>query len=62
MLVQYGRRGDGASGIVTSVETAIREGRLAAPKYTTFPLARAADALKLMAARKVVGKVVLTTH
>jgi DNA-binding transcriptional MocR family regulator len=30
MLAQYGRRGDGASGIVTSVETAIREGRLAA--------------------------------
>jgi len=30
ILAQYGRRGDGASGIVTSVETAIREGRLAA--------------------------------
>jgi DNA-binding transcriptional MocR family regulator len=30
MLAQYGRRGDGASGIVTSVETAIREGRLVA--------------------------------
>src|SRR5437773_2528681 len=30
IVVQYGIRGDGASGIVTSVETAIREGRLGA--------------------------------
>src|SRR2546428_2550610 len=30
ILAQYGIRGDGASGIVTSVETAIREGRLGA--------------------------------
>ena len=30
ILAQYGIRGEGASGIVTSVETAIREGRLAA--------------------------------
>src|SRR5947209_17280752 len=30
ILAQYGIRGEGASGIVTSVETAIREGRLGA--------------------------------
>jgi NADPH2:quinone reductase len=36
-------------------------GRLRPHISATFPLARAADALKLMAARKVTGKVVLTT-
>lgn len=36
------------------------EGRLKPHISETFPLARAADALKLMAARKVTGKVVLT--
>jgi len=38
------------------------EGRLKPHVSETFPLARAADALKLMAARKVTGKVVLTTQ
>ncbi len=37
-----------------------REGRLKPHVSATFPLARAAEALKLMAARKVKGKVVLT--
>src|SRR5205823_5163094 len=37
------------------------EGKLKPHISETFPLARAADALKLMAARKVTGKVVLTT-
>ena len=37
-----------------------REGRLEPHVSATFPLGRAADALKLMAARKVKGKVVLT--
>ena len=37
-----------------------REGRLKPHVSQTFPLARAVDALKLMAARKVKGKVVLT--
>ena len=37
-----------------------REGKLKPHVSQTFPLARAADALKLMAARKVTGKVVLT--
>jgi len=36
-------------------------GRLKPHVSAVFPLARAADALKLMAARKVTGKVVLTT-
>jgi NADPH:quinone reductase len=38
-----------------------REGRLKPHVSETFPLEKAADALKLMAARKVKGKVVLTT-
>jgi NADPH2:quinone reductase len=38
-----------------------REGKLKPHVSQTFPLAQAADALKLMAARKVKGKVVLTT-
>jgi NADPH2:quinone reductase len=37
-----------------------REGKLKPHVSQTFPLARAVDALKLMAARKVKGKVVLT--
>ena len=37
-----------------------REGKLRPHVSQTFPLARAADALKLMAARQVKGKVVLT--
>ena len=37
-----------------------REGKLKPHVSQTFPLARAVDALKLMAARKVTGKVVLT--
>ena len=37
-----------------------REGKLRPHISATFPLERAADALKLMAARKVTGKVVLT--
>ncbi|MEW6687458.1 MAG: NADPH:quinone oxidoreductase family protein [Pseudomonadota bacterium] len=37
-----------------------REGKLRPHVSQTFPLAQAADALKLMAARKVKGKVVLT--
>ena len=37
------------------------EGKLKPHVSQTFPLAQAADALKLMAARKVTGKVVLTT-
>ncbi|HYR95411.1 MAG TPA: aminotransferase class I/II-fold pyridoxal phosphate-dependent enzyme, partial [Candidatus Binatus sp.] len=43
IVAQYGIRGDGASTIVTSVETAIREGRLAAgaPLPTVRELARA---------------------
>ncbi len=42
ILAQYGIRGTGASGIVTSVETAVREGRLAAgaPLPTVRELAR----------------------
>jgi NADPH2:quinone reductase len=38
-----------------------REGKLKPHVSQTFPLAQAAEALKLMAARKVTGKVVLTT-
>jgi NADPH2:quinone reductase len=38
-----------------------REGKLKPHVSQTFPLAQAVDALKLMAARKVKGKVVLTT-
>jgi len=38
-----------------------REGKLKPHVSQTFPLARAADALNLMAARQVKGKVVLTT-
>ena len=38
-----------------------REGKLKPHVSQTFPLAQAAEALKLMAARKVKGKVVLTT-
>jgi NADPH2:quinone reductase len=38
-----------------------REGKLKPHVSQTFPLAQAADALKLMAARQVKGKVVLTT-
>jgi NADPH:quinone reductase len=38
-----------------------REGKLKPHVSQTFPLAKAADALKLMAARQVKGKVVLTT-
>jgi len=38
-----------------------REGKLRPHVSQTFPLAQAVDALKLMAARKVKGKVVLTT-
>lgn len=38
-----------------------RDGKLKPHISATFPLDRAADALKLMAARKVVGKVVITT-
>ncbi|MBM3355383.1 MAG: NADPH:quinone oxidoreductase family protein, partial [Betaproteobacteria bacterium] len=38
-----------------------REGRLKPHVSQTFPLAQAAQALRLMAARKVKGKVVLTT-
>ncbi|TMB03589.1 MAG: aminotransferase class I/II-fold pyridoxal phosphate-dependent enzyme [Deltaproteobacteria bacterium] len=43
IVAQYGIRGDGARGIVTSVETAIRQGRLAAgtPLPTVRDLARA---------------------
>src|SRR6266403_1622123 len=43
MVLQYGIRADGARGIVTSVEAAIREGRLAAgaPLPTVRDLARA---------------------
>jgi NADPH2:quinone reductase len=37
-----------------------REGKLKPHVSQTFPLAQAVDALKLMAARKVKGKVVLT--
>jgi NADPH2:quinone reductase len=37
-----------------------REGKLRPHVSQTFPLARAVDALKLMAARQVKGKVVLT--
>ena len=39
-----------------------REGKLKPHVSQTFPLAKAADALKLMAARQVKGKVVLTTE
>src|SRR5206468_2866383 len=43
IVAQYGIRGDGARGIVTSVETAIRQGRLAAgtPLPTVRDLAHA---------------------
>src|SRR5438874_3846652 len=43
IVAQYGSRGDGARGIVTSVETAIRQGRLAAgtPLPTVRDLAHA---------------------
>src|SRR5207302_7315069 len=42
IVAQYGIRGDGARGIVTSVEAAIRQGRLAAgaPLPTVRDLAR----------------------
>ena len=40
--------------------TWFREGKLKPHVSQTFPLAQAVDALKLMAARKVKGKVVLT--
>ena len=37
------------------------DGRLKPHVSATFPLERAADALTLMASRKVTGKIVLTT-
>jgi NADPH2:quinone reductase len=39
-----------------------REGKLRPHVSQTFPLRQAAEALKLMAARQVKGKVVLTTN
>jgi NADPH2:quinone reductase len=49
------------AGSIAQLGKWFREGRLKPHVSQTFPLARAADALKLMAGRKVTGKVVLTT-
>jgi len=49
------------AGSIAQLGKWFREGKLKPHVSRTFPLARAADALKLMAARKVTGKVVLTT-
>ena len=49
------------AGSIARLGKWFREGRLKPHVSQTFPLAQAAEALKLMAGRKVTGKVVLTT-
>jgi len=51
--------GSALRAAISDVLALVCEGRLAAPKYTTFPLARAADAHALIEQRGVQGRVLL---
>jgi NADPH2:quinone reductase len=55
------REGEAFAASLGQLAAWFREGKLKPHVSQTFPLAQAVDALKLMAARKVKGKVVLTT-
>jgi NADPH2:quinone reductase len=54
------REGKAFAASIAQLGAWFREGRLKPHVSQTFPLVRAVDALNLMAARKVKGKVVLT--
>ena len=55
------REGKAFAASIAQLGVWFREGKLKPHVSQTFPLAQAVDALKQMAARKVKGKVVLTT-
>jgi NADPH2:quinone reductase len=54
------REPDGFAASVRQLTTWYREGKIKPHISATFPLDRAVEAMKLMAARKVIGKIVLT--